>query len=531
MKALRAIFNFSNTRHVLKLLLLSFSFASAQPVIYQHNQFFAQDVERQAASLQHQYNASIKPFINGINYNQQELDSASRQRYQNKLYKNIWLRKIKQESLLLVDSPDFKLSLDPLFYFEAGRDQKYNDSSYYTNTRGVLIRGSIGSKFAFESTFLENQAVLPDYLSQFVRTWEVVPGQGRVKKFKTNGFDFANASGVISYRPNKFFNLMAGTGKLFVGNGYRSLLLSDNAFNYPYLKINFHTNKFSYTAVWASLQSIKNGRFVFNPLSEPIFTKRAYTFQYFSFRPIKRIELSMFQGLMWRAQQPGNTLFDYNILNPVILAHAAQFGTDSANNVVLGANLNIKITSSLNFYGQFMADDFKQTKTGFQAGLKYFDSGGIKNLYTQLEYNSVSAYSYAFGNAFQSFSHYNQPLAHPLGANFNEIVGIANYRWRDLFISGKINLIQYGKDSTGYYAGNVIINNYAPADIQQNTMQLKATTQLIDVKLGYLINRTSNLNIALGAMLRNSELAGRSLQTNYVYLSIGTSITNKYYDF
>jgi hypothetical protein len=247
MKALKAIFNFTLARYVLKLLLLSSSLTYAQPIIYQHNQFFAQDVERQAAAIQNQYQAAVKPFVNGVNYNKQQLDSSNNARYAYKTYKRAWLRKIKHESLLLVDSPDFKLSLDPLFYFEGGQDRKFSDSTYYTNTRGVLIRGSVGQKFAFESTFLENQAVLPDYLSQFVRTWEVVPGQGRVKKFKTNGFDFANASGVMSYSPFKVLNIMAGSGKLFIGNGYRSLLLSDNAFNYPYLKINFHTQKFAYT--------------------------------------------------------------------------------------------------------------------------------------------------------------------------------------------------------------------------------------------------------------------------------------------
>jgi hypothetical protein len=531
MKALMAIFSFSRVRDVVKLLLLSSSFACAQPIIYQSNQFFAQDAERQAAAIQNQFQAAVKPFVNGVNYNKQQLDSSNNARYAYKTYKRAWLRKIKQESLLLVDSPDFKLSLDPLFYFEGGQDSKFSDSTYYTNTRGVLIRGSIGQKFAFESTFLENQAVLPDYLSQFVRTWEVVPGQGRVKKFKTNGFDFANASGVMSYSPFKVLNIMAGSGKLFIGNGYRSLLLSDNAFNYPYLKINFHTQKFAYTASWASMQVIKNGRFVFNPLSEPIFTKKAYTFQYLSYRPLKRLELGLFQAVMWSAQQTGNANFDFNIINPLIFSHLAQYNLNESNNVMLGANINVKITSSINLYGQLMADDIKNKQTGFQGGVKYFDVAKINNLYMQVEYNRVGAYSYAFNDAFQSFSHYNQPIAHPLGANFNELVGIANYRWKDIFITGKINLISYGQDVKDFYAGNTVITDYLPSDVQQNTMQYKANTSIIDAKLGYVINRASNLNVSVGAMLRNNQTSTGSLQTNYVYLSVGTSVINKYYDF
>ena len=150
-------------------VLTQVGFLNAQPVIYQHNQFFAQDVERQAASLDNSYNASIKPFVNGVNYNKKALDSVYYKRHSVKQYNNVWSRKLKQESLLLVDSSNFKLSLDPLFYFEAGQDSKYSDSLYYTNTRGVLIRGSIGNDFAFESSFVENQAVMVDYISNFVR--------------------------------------------------------------------------------------------------------------------------------------------------------------------------------------------------------------------------------------------------------------------------------------------------------------------------------------------------------------------------
>ena len=512
-------------------LFLPVSLLFAQPVIYQHNQFFAQDVERQAASLENSFNSSIKPFVNGVNYDKKTLDSAYYERHSVKKYTNIWSRKLKQESLLLVDSSNFKLSLDPLFYFEAGQDSKYSDSLYYTNTRGVLIRGSIGNDFAFESTFLENQAVMVDYVSDFVRSWEVVPGQGRVKKFKTNGYDFANASGVITYSPFKHLNLMAGSGKLFVGNGYRSLLLSDNAFNYPYFKINFHSKKFSYTAAWASMQVIKNGRFTFNKLSEPIFTKKAYTFQYVSYRPIKRVELGLFQAVMWKAQRPENNDFDFNILNPVIYAHTVQYNLYDINNVMLGANLNIKITSSINLYGQLMVDDINNSKMGLQAGAKYFDVAGIKNLYVQGEFNQVNAYSYSLPTAYQSFSHYNQALAHPTGANFTEVVGLINYRFKDFFACAKLNLIDYGKDKFGYYAGNSVIRDYLQTDIQANTMQVKAKTQLIDFKLGYLVNRSSNLNIAVGAMLRNHKSDFNPLQTNYIYVSIGTAISNKYYDF
>jgi hypothetical protein len=308
-------------------------------------------------------------------------------------------------------------------------------------------------------------------------------------------------------------------------------LLSDNSFNYPYFKVNFYGKNWSYTSTWASMQVIKNGRFTFNPLSEPIFTKKAYTFQYLSYRPFKRLDIGLFQAVMWRAQQTGNTDFDFNILNPVIFSHATQYNLSNSNNVMLGANINIKITSNVNLYAQLMIDDWVNNKTGLQAGAKYFDVAGIKNLYLQTEFNQVNAYSYSLPNAFQSFSHYNQAVAHPMGANFTELLGLINYRYKDFFAAIKVNLIDYGKDKFGYYAGNSVIRDYLLSDMQANTMQVKASTQMIDFKLGYLVNRASNLNIAVGAMFRDHKSDFNPLQTNYFYVSIGTSITNKYYDF
>ncbi len=122
-------------------------------------------------------------------------------------------------------------------------------------------------------------------------------------------------------------------------------------------------------------------------------------------------------------------------------------------------------------------------------------------------------------------------MAHPVGANFSELAGLINYRFKDFYLSAKLNLIDYGKDKFGYYAGNSVIRDYLQTDIQANTMQVKATTQIIDIKLGYLVNRSSNLNFAVGAMLRNHKSDFNPLQTNYIYVSIGTAISNKYYDF
>ena len=84
------------------------------------------------------------------------------------------------------------------------------------------MRGDIGTKFSFESSFLENPATYVDYIDDYIIStnnlfsnptnypYNVIPGQGRSKVFKKNGYDFGFASGYISYSPSKHFNLQLG---------------------------------------------------------------------------------------------------------------------------------------------------------------------------------------------------------------------------------------------------------------------------------------------------------------------------------
>ena len=69
-------------------------------------------------------------------------------------------------------------------------------------------------------------------------------------------------------------------------------------------------------------------------------------------------------------------------------------------------------------------------KTGFQLGYKAFDFFYIPRLTMQMEYNFVRPYTYAHHNPQQNYGHYNQPLAHPLGANFSELLLMTNYKWK-----------------------------------------------------------------------------------------------------
>ena len=409
----------------------------------------------------------------------------------------------------------FKLLINPVFNFSFGKDAKDPKKELYVNnTRGVWIKGQIGEKFFFETSFFENQSNFPTYLASYCNTYSVVPGQGRWKAFKTDGFDYAMSNGVVHYQPGKNFSVRLGTGKQKVGVGYRSLLLSDNAFNYPYLQFtaSFFKQKVQYTQTYALLMNLSDGATKTPVGAEQIFQKKAASFQQVSWQVNKKINIYLFQGLIWRATDSNNVMH-LNILyaNPVIFTNLAAYGFNNSNHIIEGGGWEMKPFKKTSFYGQFMYDGsyLGKANLGIQVGVKLFDALHFKNLYLQYEYNYVSQYAYQdYNNPSQSYSQYNQMLTTP-AAFSHEMIGLASYMYKKLFIQLKEN----------YSFGNNISN--------QNL-------SYFDAKFGYMINPSYKANIALGTTFRtyeNKSLSPDIQQMQLFYISFKTSLYNIYYDF
>lgn len=457
------------------------------------------------------------------------------------------MRKIKYENLFILrDSSDnFLLTIDPLFNFEYGKDLSNHDSvlpsTAYKNMRGILVRGDIGTKFSFESSFAETQATFVRYIDDYVKStnnlfpndinypYNVIPGQGRAKVFKKNGYDFGMASGYISYSPSKHFNFQAGHGKHFVGDGYRSLLLSDNAFNYPFLRITTSFGKFQYTNLYASFMNLTDGGVKTPPGTERLFQKKAAGFQFLSWNVHRRIQLGLFQGMIWKASDNKNRQYvDLNYFNPVIFANAGIFSLSHEKNVLLGSTLKLKATNSISFYGQYMMDG--NNKTGFQAGAKYLNLLGLPNLHLQVEYNSVQPYSYAHTSPAQSYSHYNQPLAHPLGANLREGIAFLNYRIGDFFAEARFSLASAGTSFAYNYGSNIFLSDTFNLPVINSIEEFTSITHKY-FHIGYLVNPSTNLNVVAGYSGRQSSNSSQNSVSDFLFIGIRTSLSNVYYDF
>ncbi|WMJ73275.1 hypothetical protein RCC89_08880 [Cytophagaceae bacterium ABcell3] len=438
-----------------------------------------------------------------------------------------------------VDTGDFYLTIDPLFDFQRGMDINRRQHTW-VNTRGVWVRGAIGKNFSFESSFYENQAAFPHYLDSWVREYDVVPGQGQQKPFKGQFFDYNMAMGHISWTPSKYFNVRAGHGKHFIGDGYRSLLLSDNAFAYPYIQLTTTIWKFQYTNMFTEFLNLAEDRNVTHP-------KKYSAFHYLSTTIGKRLQVGLFENVMWHSGDSISRGFDVNYLNPVIMYRPLEFALGSEDRALIGINLKYLIGDRFWVYGQGVIDDLRlsefrnpthyRQKWGFQTGFVWLDAFKVENLRLQSEYNQVSPYTYTHRLASQTYTHYNQALAHPLGANFRENVNFISYRYKRFFIEGRYSYAMFGADTGNVAWGQNVLLTESDINIRSNQIPGEigqgVTTHLhwFGCLFAYIINPHTNMRFEVNFMRRyqHSELGQQGM--NFVSVGLSTNLRNKYYDF
>lgn len=437
--------------------------------------------------------------------------------------KSSWfMRKLKQESLIQIDTGDLELSIDPLYNFMFTNINNSLGDRVYTNSRGVLVRGSIGAKFSFYSSFYENQSFFPDYADDFVRYYAMVPGNGRVKPFKNTGFDYAMASGYMSYSPFKNLQFLAGHFKQFIGEGYRSLLLSDNAFNYPFLRTtySFWKHRFEYSYSIAALRQLE--RIPATNSTEAQLISKWMSYNYLSFKPSKFIELGLFESFIWQRWDSTGTLpVQAGAFIPVMSVNSLAYGLNAGrNNGLIGFNLKLNPLRGLTAYSQYAKGQWG-SQDAFQVGVKAYNVM-LKDLNLRLEYNSVSGGMYTGRNRFLAYGHYGQSLAHIQGRSFEEIHFQLNYRFKDFFVQFKASNYQLRRDSLPWESQN-IFTEFRDPSLDENVM-------FQDIQFGYLFNPRYNLNLAVGYRRRSGEIDAFG-PDEWFYLVLRTSINNLYFDF
>lgn len=491
------------------------------------------------------------------------VDSYEWKRTYKKKVDNLFWNAAFNKHWIFFNSKNFSFHIDPLFDFGFGYDVM-DSSTSWTNKRGILAEGTIAKKLSFSFRVYEVQEQPVGYINDWIKEHStagkhipVIPGGTVAKRFKgsVGQYDYTMASGYISYSPCEEVNLQLGSGKFFLGDGYRSLLLSDNGPNMPYAAININAWRFKYQMIWSQLYDYSTV-----PLVKNIYNKKWMATHYLSFIASKRIQIGLFESIVWADRTAdGYRGFDFAYLNPIIFFRAVEYGLgNSTDNVLIGLNFSYKISKNYVAYAQFMLDEFKlgemmkgngwwANKWGVQVGAKVFDFCKVKNLYFQAEFNAVRPYTYAHYSGLTNYAGSNMSITHPLEANFYEAIFIAKYNYKRWYFRLQADWAKYGLDidpQTGlavnpennrpYNYGHDIFYPYdTRVSDYGNKIGQGLTTQLLygDISASWLMNPAMNMNITAGCQLRRETNALWSRNTAYFYLAFRTSLDKFYKDF
>ena len=365
--------------------------------------------------------------------------------------KESWFgRKIWNENLVAIQGEGYWFTLNPVVDLRVGKDSESEASSTFVNTRGVKVDGGLGEQLTFSTSIFESQGRFADYYNRYAESIKpsggnpaIIPGIGIAKRFKEDAYDFPLAEANIKYTPNKFIDLQLGYGRNFLGDGYRSLLQGDGTSPYPFFKINTTFWKIKYTNTYMWLKDVRDLATV-----DGTYATKYMASHYLSWNVTKRFNLGFFENVVWTDTNERG--FDFNFVNPLIFYRAVEFGSSSkTGNALLGLSSKYKWNNQINFYGQFLIDEFAigdvkesnqswRNKFGYQIGAKYYDAFQVKNLMLQIEYNQVRPYVYSHSNPITNYGHNNQSMGHNWGGNFRELVAIARYYKGRYFADAKL---------------------------------------------------------------------------------------------
>lgn len=473
--------------------------------------------------------------IRSLLMNNSEWVTTSKEDFKSK--KSLWNTfYTTQPNFLEVDTKDFFLAVNPVLQIRQAVEPGY-DQGIFLNTRGASIRGLIAKKIGFSSIITENQERGPQFFQQQIIRSRAVPGAGFYKGFKTNAVDYFDARGYVTFGATKYINVQFGYDKNFIGDGYRSLFLSDWGNSNLFLKLNTKIWKLNYQNLFMELMP------QFTKRGDSLLDRKYAAMHHLSMNVTKWLNIGLFEGVIFGRRNR----FDFQYLNPIIFYRHVEGTVGSPDNAVAGFDFKANVAHKMQFYGQFLLDEFRindlrhnpkswVNKFGIQLGAKYVDAFGVSNLDLQVEMNRVRPFTYSHYDTTANYTHYNQPLAHPLGANFQEVIGIAHYQPAPRWMIDATAIYYYkGLDSANTNFGGNIFKDYDTRNRPDNDFPVGGGRKAKCFNAMLNVSYEFKQNLFLEASLQHRKYtvennAGES-KTTLVTAGIRWNIFRRVYDF
>lgn len=426
------------------------------------------------------------------------------------------------------------------------------------NQKNGFLRWGLGTQLNYNSnkvnaglTYFFNRGEYMSYRSSFINERGVMPGAAKKTGLQTIDAQFWDA--YVSYDPNSIFNFEVGYGRKFIGSGHRSLLLSDVTSPYPYLKIQTKFWKLSYTNLFSRQLN------TFGVAGNRDFYQQKFTASHFlELKLFKKLNIGLFETVIWQADE-GSYIrgVDPNYLNPVIFYRPVEFSVGSSDNVIIGANIRYDFIPNYAFYFQALLDEFlldeiradvsqsmqKEediksgwwgNKYGIQAGFMSQRFIGIEGLFIRLEYNQVRPYTYAHSSPTQAYSHNSIPLAHPLGANFEEAIAQLSYARETWKYSFQYNQSRRGVSPLGTNYGEEVEKSNSTREKEYENFigqGISTTTRYFESSISKKFKFLWGAEWSLGYVWREQKAMESTQVNNMLFLSIKTNMMRQAFDY
>lgn len=448
-----------------------------------------------------------------------------------------------------ITDPARRLHFGPVLDALAGASVGEADAIKYRAGAGAWVEWNASNRWTLGLDAEGWAETFPTYLDSIVRASEVTPGEGFAQR-AGNGFTHFDWNGYADYKAGQYFHLTLGKGRNFFGEGYRSLLLSDEAYSYPYFRITTTAWHIRYVNLFALMDDIRGAG------GDPTrFAKKFTSMHYLSWNISNRVNAGFFEAIVWQDNDPKYPRgFDISYVNPVIFYRPVEFSLGSPDNALLGFALNVKAGKQTMLYSQVILDEFLLShvragdgwygnKQGVQIGAVSHDVLGKQGLMLRAEMNYVRPFMYTHTDTRQNYAHYGQPLAHPYGSGFMELLAQGEWRKGRWVIGNVFSYALMGRDTATTAAGSYGNNIFLPEDERP---QLPGGTRKRDFgyylgepqqstvvqnefRAGWLLEPRSGMLLELAWTFRSETTEGiPALTTNYIRAGVSTNLHNKH---
>ena len=435
--------------------------------------------------------------------------------------------------LLSYNRKDFYLRLNPVLDVRYGQ-LRDDEQAYLYNKRGVRLRAAFDDRIFLHFEILDTQFGAPNYIRNYFRRVGSLPGAGLVKDELTiaafnieRQYDFLNGAGYLSADITRHVGVRLGYGQHFIGNGERSVFLSDFSNNYPFLEINWRIWKLHYRNIFAELTS---GSQEANNTGVP-FPKKFLAAHHLSINVGKRLSVGLFEAVVLNRENG----FELAYLNPIILYRTVEGSVGSPDNVVIGLTSSYRFPFRTEVYGQFILDEFVfselfikregwwANKWAYQIGARHVDAFGIDQLDLVAERNVARPYIFSH-DGLSSYTHFAMPLAHPLGANFTEnLVGFDYRPLPRLHLDGRLYLIEQGEGIDSTVVGENLNQSSDLRSMNRGNeigQGIGYTNTIIQLRAGYEVRPNLWVEAEYFSRSKDSELDVRDLETTLVNVGV-----------